>query len=243
MKMKIKKLKVKAFRGIRETTLDFDGKSLILYGENGFGKSSFANAFEFLIEGRITSLEGAKSTSTKKHAPHIDFDATDTSVSLITQNPDDTITRTFGNIVGDESSFWQTAQNSNFILRRQQLLDFIIANPSGRYEQIAQIIGVSELDTTERNLKRKYESLKEEYRTLKKKKENVEQKILQQLEIDELDESLMLSSINRKLSSYHIELSTLDGLDEAKVSIIGEASSADKVQNAYELQKTIELFS
>ena len=57
--LRIKRLKAKWFRGIVETELEFDGKSLILFGENGQGKSSFVDALEFLFKGQVSYLEEA----------------------------------------------------------------------------------------------------------------------------------------------------------------------------------------
>ena len=47
MSVKINQINIRAFRGIRDLELELDGKSLILRGENGTGKSSIVDAIEF----------------------------------------------------------------------------------------------------------------------------------------------------------------------------------------------------
>ena len=56
--IKIKKLRVEGFRGIiNSAELDFEnGRSLVLWGYNGDGKSSFSYALEWLLKGSIAHL-------------------------------------------------------------------------------------------------------------------------------------------------------------------------------------------
>ncbi|NIM13875.1 MAG: AAA family ATPase, partial [Candidatus Aminicenantes bacterium] len=54
---KIKSLKIKGLRGIREElNLKLDKNSLLLYGENGSGKSSITDAVEWFYTNRIDHL-------------------------------------------------------------------------------------------------------------------------------------------------------------------------------------------
>ena len=56
--MKINSIELNWFRGASEqTVLNVDGKSVVVYGENGSGKSSFVDAFEYMLtNGRIDHL-------------------------------------------------------------------------------------------------------------------------------------------------------------------------------------------
>ena len=82
MTVKIKSINVRAFRGIPKLELDLDGKSLILRGENGAGKSSLVDAIEFFFTGRVSHLEGTQGISLLKHGPHINYGRDDVMVSL-----------------------------------------------------------------------------------------------------------------------------------------------------------------
>ncbi|MFA5876663.1 MAG: AAA family ATPase, partial [Candidatus Margulisiibacteriota bacterium] len=150
---KIKTLKVREFRGIRDTSLELGGKSLLLLGENGTGKSSFIDALEFFYTGSVSHLEGAQGISTARHAPHIRANQDNVAVTVEFDQPHAEITRTLkdiSNIPPELLDHYNLGASAKFILRRKNLLDFILSQPASRYEQLAAIVGVSELDSVER---------------------------------------------------------------------------------------------
>ena len=56
----IEKIKIKGFRGVRdelELTLP-NSKSLLLYGDNGSGKSSILDAIEWFLTDSVSHLKG-----------------------------------------------------------------------------------------------------------------------------------------------------------------------------------------
>lgn len=55
--MKLVKLKLENFKGIREFTLDADGSSVNVYGSNGTGKSTLFDAFTWLLFGKNSNDE------------------------------------------------------------------------------------------------------------------------------------------------------------------------------------------
>jgi len=74
--MKVETLSAVAFRGLRDDTIPLAGRSLLLlYGENGTGKSSVVDALEYLATGEVRHLEDSQATSTRKHAPHVELPA------------------------------------------------------------------------------------------------------------------------------------------------------------------------
>ena len=56
--MKLKSLEISGFRGIRkDISIDLDSsKSILIYGDNGSGKSSIADAFEWFYYDKIEHL-------------------------------------------------------------------------------------------------------------------------------------------------------------------------------------------
>ena len=52
--MKLKKLELRNFRGIRELTVEPDGKSISIYGDNGTGKSTIGDAIVWLLTEKDT---------------------------------------------------------------------------------------------------------------------------------------------------------------------------------------------
>ncbi|MEO8607586.1 MAG: AAA family ATPase [Chloroflexota bacterium] len=243
MMSKIKSLTVKAFRGIRDTTLDFDSKSIILCGENGFGKSSLVDALEYLFKGSVSPLENNQATSTKRHAPHIDFKPEDVSVSLVVQNPDAVLTRTFNrtDFGGNKIvNLWQLGQHANFILRRQQLLDFIMSTPSGRYARIAQIIGVKELEAIEINLKRKRDELVSSNVIIASRQRTATDDIKTLLDLTTLTPESMLNGINQKLLGWGQKtIKDVEEISGARAKIVKISVEPERIEKAAHLKDII----
>ena len=242
---KIKTLAVRACRGIRDTTLDLEGKSLILYGENGQGKSSFVDAIELFFKGQIIHLDEAKSTSTKRHAPHIQFKEKDTKVTITHNDPEATLEWTFKGISSNpdhQLSFWESGKNVNFILRRKQILDFIVAKPAGRYEQIAKVIGVTDLDEVELNLMRRTDELAEEATSLESQQGVIEKELADQLEIEKINDADILQGLNIKLVSLgQKKLPSFDKIEDHKLEAIQGTKDPKQIEQAAKVQGALEL--
>src|SRR3972149_1868543 len=70
----VESITIREFRGIRDLTLDFKGKSFGICGPNGTGKSGVVDALEFALTGNVSRLsgEGKGDISLKQHGPHVD---------------------------------------------------------------------------------------------------------------------------------------------------------------------------
>ena len=95
MPITIKTMNIHAFRGIPDLELELNGKSAIVRGENGTGKSSIVDAIEFFFTGRVSHLEGVRGLSLRRHGPHVRYNPEDVRIG-ITFNPGNvSLTRTF----------------------------------------------------------------------------------------------------------------------------------------------------
>jgi recombinational DNA repair ATPase RecF len=56
--VRLLRLEIRHFRGIQELDLAPGGENLVLWGTNGSGKSSVADAIDFVLTGRIPRLTG-----------------------------------------------------------------------------------------------------------------------------------------------------------------------------------------
>ena len=154
--MKIDTLNAKAFRGLRDDAVQFSGKSLLLYGENGTGKSSVVDAIEYLATGAVSHLDDSQATSTRKHAPHVALPATTLSVAATFRGHEQPGVRgADGALSGPPAirAFIAALGRSSFILRRAQLLKFITAQDAPRYQQLSALIGADVLDPVEQKWK------------------------------------------------------------------------------------------
>ena len=162
MSTQIKKLTIKAFRGIPYLELDLEGKSLLLRGDTGTGKSSIVDAIEFFFSGKISHLEGVQGLSLQRHGPHVSFCVDDVSIGITLDPGNITLTRTFaaGPAYPPQfAQYFEVAQTGSFILRRAQILEFIVSQPAQRFRAIGSIIGIEELDSYELELMRLRDSL------------------------------------------------------------------------------------
>lgn len=156
--LRIKHLKARAFRGIgRELNLPLNGKSLVLYGDSGTGKSSVAEVIEHALTGRVESLDGrGQQVSFVRHGTHVRMRREDTLAQVtITDGRSDYVLaegRSRGQSEGVDA-FLRAARQGTFILRRGILLNFIENMPSKRYDALRPFLGLREFEVFEQALK------------------------------------------------------------------------------------------
>jgi len=165
MSGRIKAIDIHAFRGIPDLGLDLNGKSLLLRGENATGKSSIVEAIEFFFTGKISHLEGTRGLSLQRHGPHVDFQPNEVNVEITFDPGSVSLGRTFESGPRPPEAFqdyFQVAQKGTFILRRSQILEFIMTQPADRFRAIGSIMGIEPLDDIELEMMRLCEDLKGE---------------------------------------------------------------------------------
>ena len=137
-KFNLRTLEIKSFRGIKNYTINFDSKSLVLVGENGSGKSSIVNAFEYLFTGKVESLSGKQAIKHNDSLVHLGDKKEDLFVEAkIGKN---VITRTLKDGVSyKDSDILEDFKHGSFLLNRQKLLKFIESTPTKRYESITSL--------------------------------------------------------------------------------------------------------
>ena len=155
--VRIRRLNVRGFRGVRqERSLLFDGKSILLFGENGSGKSSFVDALEKVFTGRVSTLERVQGLSSDRHGPHIWNGGTSTRVQLIFNDAAGTAFATDTSrdtLTGAINDYVHCAQENLYILRRRQVLQFIDSRPHERYAQLRPFLPLSGIEDMESALR------------------------------------------------------------------------------------------
>lgn len=241
--LRIKNLKAKWFRGIIETSLEFDGKSIILFGENGQGKSSFVDALEYLFKGQVSYLEEAQATSTSRNVPHIVSDKKNCEVEIEFQDGSKII-RNFrqgiSQIPTHIQSYFQQGVESPFILRRKYLLDFILAQPAPRYERLAALIRISDLENVELSLMRKRDQLKEEVERIKYNLKDIQGQTEELLGREVESEKQLMAILNEKLKTLcQPPLNSFNEIAQRKTDAISSAKSPEEMTKASEVSKAI----
>ncbi len=164
----LKALTLTAFRGVPNLTIQLDGGSAAIVGPNGSGKSSIVDAFDFLVTGEIRWLrgQGAGDLSLSKHGPHIDHDLSEAAVTgifhILESNTNVSVTRRLKSPDKLETSdvvppsllkFMHLAQHAHHhLLTRREILQYILAEPSKRGDQVAALLQLSQVDAFRKEL-------------------------------------------------------------------------------------------
>ncbi len=163
---KIKSLNISGIRGIKEPlTLNLNQKSILIYGDNGSGKSSITDAFEWFYYDRIGHLVSEETGATKgKGALRNLFLQTndDAFIKVEFNKPEITSQKTINNALRisqtnssiDFKYFINESQSENLILRYKDLVKFIIATKKEKLDELQKIIGFNDVGTI-RDLLRK----------------------------------------------------------------------------------------
>lgn len=163
---KIKSLQISGIRGIKEPlTLNLNQKSILVYGDNGSGKSSITDAFEWFYYDRIGHLVSEETGATKgKGALRNLFlqSADDAFIKVEFNKHELTSQKTINNALriyqtnstNEFKVFLNESQSENLILRYKDLVKFIVATKKEKLDELQKIIGFNEVGTI-RDLLRK----------------------------------------------------------------------------------------
>lgn len=161
--MKISKIALAGFRGASVSVeLNFDPSKpvALIFGENGTGKSTIADAFDFLCNRSYGSLSNySLGQSAKKYVPSLGSSVSDVSVTITAGKGTWVATLgTDGPIVSPDSGY-PDAQ----VPRRKTILKLIEAVPKARFEELKTFITVSNVEKAEGALREAVRLTKSEF--------------------------------------------------------------------------------
>jgi DNA repair exonuclease SbcCD ATPase subunit len=154
---KINSIQVSGIRGIKyPLELNLNKKSILVYGDNGSGKSSITDAFEWFYYDKVGHLISEETGTTKgKGALRNLFidNSDDATIKIECSKPELSsqksinsafrITQTNTSI--DFSEFLKSTQTENLILRHKDLVSFIIASKKEKLDHLQEIIGFGQV--------------------------------------------------------------------------------------------------
>jgi Predicted ATP-binding protein involved in virulence len=149
MPKRLEKLRLENFRGATcpvEIEFDASKTATMIFGENGTGKSTIVDAIDFVCNGNLGSLETRSIGQSKiQHIPSLNTEPSQVKVSVVSN--------------GDT---WQVTLSERHppvdklcaqILRRNQILDVINAQPRDRYQTIKSFVEVPNVQKCEDTLR------------------------------------------------------------------------------------------
>lgn len=155
----LKSITINHLRGsVAPFTLQFENKKklTVIYGENGSGKSTICDAFEFIGKGNITSLDGRGLGKTSPYWCSIGKSSSQISVLLETTKGNCSAMFQKSNVIAHPAENKPQVE----VLRRSQILALIESNPSNRYAAISSFVDVTGIEDSESTLRELIKSLK-----------------------------------------------------------------------------------
>lgn len=149
----LRTLRIKKFRGsTRDFTIKFDPKKslTLIYGENGSGKTTICDAFDFLGNGKVGSLEGRGLGQIRPYWPALGTSSADILVEL---EADGAIWKAQANTKTVVLSPKSTLPFKIEVLRRSSILRLVQDAPKEKYDALRPFIDISLFEQAESALR------------------------------------------------------------------------------------------
>ncbi len=162
---RIERLVLSGFRGATaEVSIDFDTTKpiVMVFGENGTGKSTIVDALDFVCNEKFGSLSDRSSTKPQKHLVALGANVGDLRVEMVFDKQTWT-----GRMVGRKGGDAPKTDGPDGrpvarILRRSSVLRLIEAPPVERYKEIQEFIDLPQIEKAEREVSKAYDELNEQ---------------------------------------------------------------------------------
>ena len=252
--IRIEKIHVHEFRGIRDLTLDLKSQNFAVCGPNGTGKSGIVDAIEFALTGDISRLGGAGTggLSVKAHGPHVDsrnkpeaaFVTLDVSVPALggtkatihrtvkaTGTPQ--ITPADPDVV---SVFESINLHPEFVLSRRELIRYVLSEPGQRAKEVQSLLRLDDIERLRVALQRISNACARELPGLERAQADAIRSLLTALDAPQLTKKGVLDAVNPRretlglapLTDLEATTSVKDGL--ATTSVSSSPGRVPKVQ-------------
>jgi len=155
--VRIKAIAMAWFRGAaNQVTMELSGKSIVVYGTNGAGKSSFVDALEYAINGgRICHLAHEYSGKKQENAIPNTHRPKGTNASFCIQLTDGSEIKTEIKNDGTASSHGSVTNwdYRRTVLRQGEVVQFIQDTKGDKYSALLPLFGLQELEVAAENLR------------------------------------------------------------------------------------------
>ncbi|MCL2311782.1 MAG: hypothetical protein FWC41_04740 [Firmicutes bacterium] len=168
MATKIKNISISGIRGIKSTiTLPLNEKSILLYGDNGSGKSSISDAIEWFYSDKVAHLAGSEIdlkealrnsflNDTDTSAIAIDFSRSSLNTTKNLLYKKNKFVIELSNSSEELLKYFSKSESENLLLRYLQLRGFVDQTKGEKLTYLSDIIGFSEVTKTKDVLKKAF---------------------------------------------------------------------------------------
>lgn len=248
--MKLQKITLKNFRGVRgpESLALKNRQSLLLYGENGTGKSSFADAVEWFITNNVSYLSGeeierygglrnALSKQTDECFVEIDFTPDKKGKKTLNYEKEKLNAQFLDQSSADLANLFQ---NERFLLRNKELVSFILATKTGRLLEISRIIGFDDVVNAKEVFKKAFYNIKSvlDFRAFESQIASKKKLILEKLQATVNTREQFFSTIDARITIFNLGFRVQDKHSLTKAQQFLKAGTDEK---ELKLKNTLEL--
>lgn len=217
MKIKINNLKIKGVRGAKDTLeLPLNGKSVLLYGDNGSGKSSISDAIEWFYTNKIKHLSTPEidTSDAIRNAKLLDVENSEVSISYTNSILDATKTLSFknsklvqkvSNTSEDFKKYLDDSEKENLISRYQYIRNFVDKPKGEKLKHLSDIIGFEEVTKIKSVLLKSLNNAKSNLKTQNFETliNNEKQKLIQHIGASITQEKNLFDTINDKIKKLN----------------------------------------
>ncbi len=212
--IRIEKIEIHEFRGIRDLTLDLKGQNFATCGPNGTGKSGIVDAIEFALTGGISRLSGSGTggLSVKLHGPHVDSrnKPDDSWVTLDVVIPSlggknasiHRIVKAAGTpaITPNDpkvfASFEWVKLHPEFVLSRRELIRYVLSEPGHRNKEVQALLRLEEIEKLRTVLQKIANACKRELSPLNRAENDAVTSLMSALGVAALTKGSVLQAAN-----------------------------------------------
>jgi energy-coupling factor transporter ATP-binding protein EcfA2 len=228
--MRVSSIDLSWFRGAGESiTLNTNLKSVVVYGANGSGKSSFADALEYIVmKGKIGHLKHEYSGS-KQEKGVINTHRPDGWNSTIVLSLDGKMklavkiaqdgTPTFSSTPSDFVDFVQSWQLERLLLRQDEVANFITDTKGHKYSVLLPLLGLDNLETAADNVSKLKKHINDLSEVLSKKIELQQKKKNVERYLSGVADDVAYSALRAIATKYDIDTDRISGHDQLLNSV------------------------
>lgn len=262
MATKINEINLKGIRGTKDTLkLPLNGKSTLLYGDNGTGKSSISDSLEWFFTDKVEHLS-IQEIDLKEALRNAKIDDSETSeVTLSFTNNKVNATKSIyykktklvselNNTSEDFTKFYSDTKNENLILRFKNLTNFVDNTKTEKLKYLSEIIGFSEVSKKKEVLQKCYNAIKSEIKNqnFEGQKSNLQRILIDKIGASISQEQNFIDKLNEKIKPLNIgfEIKTLEDIDKVLTHLTSpennklnlELAFLESIQNSLTLLKS-----
>lgn len=258
MSVKINKIEIDGIRGIQsKLELPLNGKSIVLYGDNGAGKSSISDSLEWFYTNKVSHLSSNEIDlkDALRNINKTEDDISYVSLSYVkspTLDGERKLTSKKGklnvelsNLTDPFREYLLKSESENLLLRYQYLTDFIDNTKSEKLTYLSNIIGYSEVTKKKEILRKSYSGLTSEIKAQNFEAQLNAQKgvLIEKLGAAISQEINLFETIEEKIKPLNLQIK-IDSFEKInEVLEFLKASSDQQIHEELSFLEKVKMFS